>query len=164
MRASADGRCPTPVVSSLVAPLRQRHVLERQRLLLELRRLSVARVLPRRDVCEMLVVALRLAVGRLVLDAEMPPARFLAVQRVDAHQLRQLEEIRDPTRLLEGLIQLLPRSGHAQVAPELRAQPGNVPQRRPEALGAARHATELPHELAELAMEMLARFRPADRE
>ena len=44
------------------------------------------------------VVAQRLAVLGLVLDAEVAAARFLALERVAAHQLAELEEVGDAAR------------------------------------------------------------------
>ena len=59
------------------------------------------------------VVAQRFAVRRLVLDAEVAAARLLAVQRVEAHQLAELEEVGDAAGLLERLIELRAAAGHA---------------------------------------------------
>src|ERR1019366_2130463 len=115
-------------------------VLERERLLVEHRRLAIARVLPRGDVRELLVVAHRLAVSRLVLLAEVPAAALLAVQRVDAHQLGELEEARDPPPLLERLVQLGARARYRDVAPELLAQLRDGRERLVEALRVSRHA------------------------
>ena len=81
-------------------------LFEVERLLVQLGRLPFAGVLPRRDVREVRVVALRLAVRRLALLPEVRAARLRPVERVDAHQLRQLEEVRHPARLLERLVQL----------------------------------------------------------
>src|SRR5579883_238431 len=95
----------------LVTPLRRMHVLEPQRLLIEKRRIAAV-VLPRRDVAEAGVVAQRLPVGSLVLLAEMRAAGFVAVQRVDAHQLGQFKEIGDAAGLFQRLIDLLGRAGN----------------------------------------------------
>ena len=56
---------------------------------------SVALVFPREDVGEIFVVAQRFAVRRLMFLAEMAAARFVAGQRVGAHQLGELQEIGD---------------------------------------------------------------------
>src|SRR3954471_17014753 len=90
---------------SLVTPLRQRHVLERQRFLAQHRRVADAAKLPCGRVRKPRVVALRLPVGSLKLFSKMTAARFLAVQRVDAHQLRELEEISHAAGLLQRLVQ-----------------------------------------------------------
>src|SRR5689334_4673104 len=62
------------------------HVLKRQRLGVPRRRLSGPLVLPDGDVLEVFVVALRLAVGRLELLAEVGPARLAPLQRVQAEK------------------------------------------------------------------------------
>ena len=93
--------------------MRQVHVLEDQRLLVAERRRVGARVLPHGDVAEALVVALRLAVGGLVLLAEVAAARLLARERVAAHELAELEEVGDAAGLLERLVQLGAGAGHA---------------------------------------------------
>ena len=49
----------------------------------------------------MLVVAQGFAVRRLVLLAEVPPAGFIAMQCVAAHQFGQLEEIGYAPGMLE---------------------------------------------------------------
>src|SRR5207245_623839 len=77
------------------------HRLELERLRMQHGRLSGAGVFPRRDIAEAGVVALRLAFGRLVFLAEVAAARLLAPERIVAHQLRELEEIRDAARVLE---------------------------------------------------------------
>src|SRR6266542_7166687 len=92
---------------SLVAALLQRDVLEPERLLVERRRRAGPLPLPRGDVGELGVVAGRLAVRRLVLDAEVAPRGLVAVERVEADELGQLEVVRDAPRLLELLVQLL---------------------------------------------------------
>ena len=63
---------------------------------------------PHRHVGEARVVAPRLAVRGLVLDAEVAAARFLAGERVAAHQLAELEEVGDAARPLELLVELAP--------------------------------------------------------
>src|SRR5690606_14837993 len=96
----------------LVAALREVDVLVRERLLVELGCVAVALVLPRCHVGVVLVVAECLALRRLALLAEVGAARLAAVERVEADELRELEEVGDAPRLLERLI-------------ELRVAPGN---------------------------------------
>src|SRR5437764_5504285 len=60
---------------SLVGPDRRLHDLVAQRLLVQLRPAADARVLPGADVQEVLVVALGLAVGVLVILADVAAAR-----------------------------------------------------------------------------------------
>src|SRR5712671_3234269 len=102
-----EGRKTTVPVSSLillfVTPLCQVNVLEGQRLLVQCRGLARALPLPRGDVGEVGVVALRLPLGGLALHAEVAAAGLRPVQRVEAHQFAQLEKIRDAAGLLERL-------------------------------------------------------------
>ena len=89
-------------------------------------RVAVARVLPGGDVGEVLVVAQRFAVRRLALHAEMRAARFGAVQRVEAQQLGQLEEVGHAPGFFERLVELLVVAGHAsRSARTRRADRGN---------------------------------------
>ena len=62
-----------------------------------------------RDVGEVVVVALRLALLGLVLLAEVAAAGLLAVERVAHLQLGHLHEVGDPERLLERLVEALGR-------------------------------------------------------
>src|SRR6185437_1697352 len=104
--------------ASLVAPLGEMNVLEVEGLLRELRGRADAAELPGRHVGEARVITLRFAVRRLVLLPEMPAARLLAVERVFAHELGELEEVRHAPRFLERLVQIFtgPRDEH--VLPE----------------------------------------------
>src|SRR5262249_16380390 len=88
----------------LLTPFCRVHFVERWRLLVELRLLAGAFVFPRRHVHEVLVVAQRLAVGCLALFAEVPAARFAAVQRVEGEQLGELEIVGDAAGVLEALV------------------------------------------------------------
>ena len=95
---------------------------------------ALARVLPGGDVGEMLVVAQRLAVRGLMLLPEMSAARLLAMQRIEAHQLAELEEVGDASRLLERLIELGIAARDVDVAPELLAQLAESGRAPPESL------------------------------
>src|ERR1019366_9787460 len=85
----------------LVGPLSEMHVLELERFLVEFGIGVVACVLPRGDVREVLVVAEGFSVVGLMFDAEVTAAALLAVQRVPAQQLSELEEVSDSPRLLK---------------------------------------------------------------
>src|SRR5213594_3159498 len=117
---AAARRAASPAL--FVAPLREMDSLERQRLLMEHRLLAEPCELPSRYVAEPLIVTLRLALRRLVLLAEVAAARLFAVQRVVAHELGELEEVRDPAGVLERLVQLLASSADVDVPPKLVAQ------------------------------------------
>ena len=75
-----------------------------QRLFGQIPRLARTGVAPRCDVAEVFVVALGLAIGSLVLLAEMAAAGFVAFQRVDAQQLAEFEKVRDAAGFFEALI------------------------------------------------------------
>src|SRR3954466_4007711 len=154
-------RVPHPAPSS-IAPRRQRHVLERERLLVQNWRLAVTRELPRRNVGEAVVVSQRFAIGRLMLDTKVRATGLLSIQRVDTHQLGELEKIRDASGALELLVQLLARAGHVQIAPELLAKLRYQLQRLAQSFGVSRHAAVLPHDLSQLAMERCRRALSAD--
>src|SRR6267378_1645130 len=81
--------------TSFVASLRQMHRFEMQLFAIQFRRLTVALKFPRKHSCMALVVSERFAVGRLMFLAEMRTGRFVALQRVNAHQFGEFEEIRD---------------------------------------------------------------------
>src|SRR5215468_10249705 len=87
-------------------------------------------VLPHRDVTETLVVAGSLSLSGLVLLAKVGAARLLARQRVTAHELAEIEEVRHPAGDLERLVQLGAGPGDRDVLPELLPQRGNPPERR----------------------------------
>ena len=62
---------------------------------MQFRRLTVALEFPREYSCMVLVVSERFAIGRLMLFAEMRAGRFVALQRVNAHQLGEFQKIRN---------------------------------------------------------------------
>ena len=101
----------------------------------------------------MFVVALGLAIGSLVLLAEMAAAGFVALQRVDAQQLAEFEKVRDAAGFFEALIQIVTGACHVQVLPELVAERANFGDGFFQAGGCARHAAVFPHDLAQFAME-----------
>ena len=84
-------------------------------------------------------------------------------QRVDAHQLAQLEEVGDAAGLFQALVQVVAAARHVHVLPELVAQLANLPDRVFEAGGVARHAAVVPHDFAQLAMERVHRPLALDR-
>src|SRR5436309_2534537 len=94
-------------------------------------------MLPDGDVRVASVVADRLAVVGLVLLAQMAAARLVALQRVAAHQLGELEEVGDPSGVLERLVDPVGAVDYPQVVPELLADPGNLVQGELEARGVA---------------------------
>src|SRR5680860_113299 len=103
----------------LVVPLRELHMLELERLLVQLGSRADTGELPRRDVRELLVVAARLAIVGLVLDPVVTAAAFLAFEGVEAHELAELQEVGDAARLLERLVELLLSPEHPHVTVEI---------------------------------------------
>src|SRR2546430_1637356 len=137
----------------LVTPLREVDVLERERLLVERGWLSLPGPFPGAGVAEVRVVASGLALRGLALDAEVAAAGLTPVERIEAHQLRELEEVRDAAGLLERLVQLLTGPEHAHVPVELLAQLRDLRERPPETRVGPGHAAVVPHESAELPVE-----------
>src|SRR2546430_13564647 len=137
----------------LVTPLREVDVLERERLLVERGWLSLPGPFPGAGVAEVRVVASGLALRGLAFDAEVAAAGLTPVERIEAHQLRELEEVRDAAGLLERLVQLLTGPEHAHVPVELLAQLRDLRERPPETGVGPGHAAVVPHEPAELPVE-----------
>src|SRR5690242_4033218 len=94
----------------------------------------------------------------------MSAARFASLQRVEAHQLGELEKVGDATCLLERLIERVGAAWHIHVAPELLSQRRNQLQCLPESCLVARHPAVLPHDVPELAMKRVDGARSLDRE
>src|SRR2546430_620342 len=132
----------------LVTPLREVDVLERERLLVERGWLSLPGPFPGAGVAEVRVVASGLALRGLALDAEVAAAGLTPVERIEAHQLRELEEVRDAAGLLERLVQLLTGPEHAHVPVELLAQLRDLRERPPETGVGPGHAAVVPPEPA----------------
>src|SRR5690606_12332773 len=103
------------------------------------------------------VVAHGLALGGLVFLAEVAAARLVALERVMAHELGELEKVRHAPRLLEILIERVGAAGHARARPELVAQLRDLLERRAQTRGASGHAAVVPHDLAEATMELVDR-------
>ena len=77
-----------------------------------------------------------------------------------AHQLGELEEVGDPPRMLERLVEVGPpgpplRPAHVDVLPELLAQGGHLCRRVAQSRGIARHAAPVPHAAPQLAVELV---------
>ena len=77
------------------------HGFEMQLFAMQFRRLTVILKFPRKHSCMALVVPERFAIGRLMLLAEMRASRFVTLQRVNAHELGEFEEIRDAPGALQ---------------------------------------------------------------
>src|SRR5438034_5663699 len=91
--------------------------------------LAVALKFPRENCGMIFIVAERLAVGCLMLLAEMRAGGFIALQRVHAHQLRELQKIGDASRAFQSLVIVLLASEHADIVPEFLTQFRNFLER-----------------------------------
>src|SRR5205823_5621513 len=149
---------------SRVAPLRRMDGLELERLRVQQRRLPDAGELPRGNIAEPLVVAPRLTLRRLILLPEVAAAGLVALQRVAAHELRELEEVGHAARLLERLVEILAPAADVDVVPELLAQHADLLDRVLQAGGVAGHAAAVPHEATQLAVERVHAATPVDLE
>src|SRR5687768_13351943 len=99
--------------SSLVRARGGFHELEHELLFVELRFCGVPRMFPSGGVHEALVVALRLALFGRVLRPKVAAARLVAIERVDAHQLTELEEVGHARGHLQRLVETLFAAGDA---------------------------------------------------
>src|SRR5438477_4272176 len=120
-------------------------------------RLAIASEFPREHCCMTFVVAERLAVGRLMLLAKMPTSRFVALERVPAHQLGEFEEIGNAPGAFEGLVKIFVTAQDAHILPEFFSQLRNFLQRFAQTLFVARHSAFLPEEKAEFSVERIKR-------
>ena len=91
---------------------------EGERLLVHLGLHVLPCVLPHGHVGEVHVVPQRLALLGLVFLAEVAAAALITLERVAAHQLGELEEVRKAPRVLEGLVDSRSASHDAQIVPE----------------------------------------------
>src|SRR5207237_190487 len=96
--------------------------MEDQRLLVQRSWAARALGFPRGHVRIIGIVAQSLALGRLVLLAEMRTTGFVAVERISAHQFAEFKEVGYAAGFLEGLVEFLVRAQHAYVSPEVFAQ------------------------------------------
>src|SRR5258705_410799 len=94
-----------------------------------------------------------LTVRRLVLHPEVAAARLIAMQRIAAHQLPELQKVGHAAGVLEGLIEVGSVTRHHHVAPELGTQLRDQLERRLESFRAASHPAVLPHDLAQRAVK-----------
>src|SRR5215831_12280424 len=130
------------------------HFLEFEGLLVELGLLADALELPRSNVGEVGVVAQRFAVGRLAFLAEVSATRFPPVQGVERQQLGELEIVSYAAGIFETLVEVVAGTGHRDVVPELLAEAGNSGQRVLKAGFGPRHPNVVPHDAAELAVDL----------
>ena len=77
------------------------HRFKMQLFAMQFRRLTVTLKFPREHRCMAFVVSECFAIGRLMFLAEVCSGRFVTLQRVNAHQLGEFEEIRDAPGALQ---------------------------------------------------------------
>src|SRR6185436_2073669 len=111
-------------------------------------------VKPGGDIGIALVVSLALAVRGLVFLTEMAACRLLARERVPAHELRELEEVSDPPRSLELLVQLVGSARHQELLPEGVSQLLHSVQGLLEAARVAAQTAAVPEQLAEPCLKL----------
>ena len=90
------------------------------------------------------------------------PGLVLLRQRRQVHA--QLHDARREYGVLQLLVELLAHAGHLEIAPELLADLRDDLEGLGEALLAARHADVVPHDLAELAVQLGRSLLAVDRE
>src|SRR5207244_4698803 len=81
------------------------------------------------------------------------PARLLPLQGVQAHELSELEEIRDTSSVLQGLVQLGGFTGDGDILPKFLAEGADFLNRRLEPLFVPCHSAVLPQDPPQLAMK-----------
>ena len=79
----------------------------------------LACILPRGDMAKVFIVALRFAICCLKLFTKMAPARLCSLKCIKTHQLRQLDEVSDPSRFFKRLIYFIVAAEHVDVSPKL---------------------------------------------
>ena len=65
------------------------------------RSLRAAAVFPHGNVGERCIVAQGLAIRRLIFSAEMCSTGFVTLQRIEAHEFTELEEVGHPARFFQ---------------------------------------------------------------
>src|SRR5213593_1417143 len=108
-----------------IASLGGLYELESERLLVHRRLSPHAFELPGCDVGIMVIIALRLIFLRLVLLAEVPSARFFAMESIPRHELSELHEVRDAVGFFQFLIELIRASRNYDITPVFLTQPGD---------------------------------------
>src|SRR5437867_9412619 len=94
----------------------------------------------------------------------MRSGRFVALKRVQAHQLGEFEEIGDASGTFEGLVKIFFAARNAYVAPELFSQFGNLFERFAQSFLVTRHPAFFPEKKSKLSMERVERTPAVDFE
>ena len=101
------------------------------------------------------VVSMAVLLFGLVFFSEVPSAGFVTRQRILDHRLGELHEVGDPSGTLQGLIELAATTRHGQILPEVIAQLTHATPGGCQSLCIACHATVVPHQKAQLTMEVV---------
>src|SRR5579883_3500415 len=80
-------------------------------------------------------------------------AGLIAVARINAHELAQLEEVGHTASFFKALVEVVTAAGDVDVLPILFAQSADFLDGGLEAFGGAGHAAVVPHDFAQFAME-----------
>src|SRR5690242_19868152 len=115
--------------------------------------LSVSLKFPGEYSGEVFVITLGFALGSLVFFPKMSAARFVALKRVDAHELGEFEKIRNPPGAFKRLIVAFTFAGNSNALPKFRAQFRNLLKRFSEAIRISRHPAFVPKQQAQLPMK-----------
>src|SRR3982075_2444161 len=119
--------------------------------------LAVALKFPGEDGGKVVVGAERLAIGRLMFLTKMSAARFVALERINAHELGEFEEIGHATGAFERLIEIVSFAGNAHRSPKFVAQLRDFRERFAQSLSVSGHATFVPEKRSELTMDGVER-------
>src|SRR5437763_12163187 len=122
--------------------------------------LPIALKLPGEDRGVFVIVAQRFAFDSLMFFTKMRAARFIASQRVDAHQLCEFEKIGDTSGAFERLIKIFAIAGNADFPPEFLSELWNFSERFLKSGFVSRHPALVPKQHAELAMDRIKRAIP----
>ena len=79
-------------------------------------------VFPSRGIGEVVIVTLRFTLLRLILFTEVTAAGFVSMHGIAAHELTQLEEIRESSSVLQRLIHTVVVAENVHVLPKLFAK------------------------------------------
>src|SRR6266404_5302818 len=93
---------------------------------------------------------------------KMSAARFVALERIDTHELGEFEEIGHATGAFERLIEILSFAGNAHRSPKFVAQLRNFRERFAQSLSVSGHATFVPEKRSELTMDGVERTIAVD--
>lgn len=139
-------------------------VLECERFFVENRQVVDSLKFPCANVGVLVIVAEGFAVIRLVLDAEVAAAGFVAVEGIIAHELGELEEVGHAVGFFEFSVDAIGSAGDTDVFPEFLADLRDAFDCLEEGFLRASHTAVFPEEEAEFAVEGVNRAVALDGE